>query len=144
MAKRNKVKLDEAKRDRDLSEYFEQFVQLMPRSTSSPGTEPTVAVPVRLATAIVDVLKRRVPKALSRPQLSGAEELVEAEIIASAVARKYELILNPGPKGKGLPKGKATDIAAEEARLRFVEVGRPLSVSTIKRLMESALANPGV
>jgi hypothetical protein len=89
----------------------------------------TVVVPMPLAVAILQNLKRQ-----GRKRYIDKVALLELTIIAEALARKAESIIN-----NGMPKGKAGDLAVAWAQAEFLKVGRPLSAETIKRWMEGRL-----
>jgi hypothetical protein len=77
---------------------------------------------------ILELLKRA-KKPHGRQRISGRARVQESLVISLARARKAELI------AKGMPRGKATDQAAEEAAAKLGKT-RNLSLATIKRRMQ--------
>jgi hypothetical protein len=110
----------------DLVKLFKRFVK-----ASAHAKEKFVELPTWMAVDIVPMLER-VPKPRGRQRISGQDRVEESTVLLLARARKRELI------AAGMPKGKATDQAAEEAAAQLSKT-RLLSVSTIKRRMQRRL-----
>lgn len=90
--------------------------------------EEFVTVKTTHLVAILELLKR-IKKPRGRQRISGRARVQESVVISLARARKAELI------AEGMPSGKATDQAAEEAAAELGKT-RNLSPATIKRRMQ--------
>jgi len=86
-----------------------------------------VQVPIRVLAEIFELAKRA-PKTRGRQPIGRRAKMYENMVISSARGRKAELIAG------GLPRGKATDQAAQEAKAKLKK--RNLALSTIKRRMQ--------
>jgi hypothetical protein len=112
----------------DLIELFARIV-----GAAAAAHEDSIELPTHLLVAIADLLKH-VRKANKRPRLGGREKVREETILATARSRKAALIAD------GMPKGQATEKAAEEARLQLAKK-RNVAVTTIKRCMQRGSDN---
>lgn len=118
MTKQGKSKQDSSTKLGDITAMLDGLIR--------NATGETVELPVTTAIAISKQLKRFGRK----PSLGGKDDLALAEIISQALAHRAELVI------AGMPKGKATEAAAEQAYAAFVKIGRPLALLTVKRLLE--------
>jgi hypothetical protein len=118
------VKIPKHKHPGDQIELFDRMVR-------GGDDEDSIALPRYFLVLIADLLKQ-VPKPPGRPIISGRDKVQESLIISRARARKAKLIAG------GMPKGKATEMAAKEAQAQFLKMKRkrPLSIATIERRMQ--------
>ena len=105
----------------DLIKEFQRIVR------GYADEEEKIEFPTIFLLAIANVLDS-VLKPRGRQRISGRAKVRENVVIAAARRRKAKLIAD------GMPKGKATDKAAEEAAA-ILRKTRLLSVTTIKRRM---------
>jgi hypothetical protein len=106
----------------DLIALFERFVK-----GAESGEEKEVAMPTHLARLILELAKTA-KKPKGRTPLAIRERRQEWRIIHRARHRKAGLVAG------GMSATSATERAAEEARRDFLP--RPLTIKTIKRMME--------
>jgi hypothetical protein len=109
--------------DADRLHIFRRIVE-----GSHDAGERRVEVPTILALAVLRMAERA-PRPRGRQPISGRDRVQESMVIILARARKAKLI------AAGMPKGKATEQAAEEARKKLAKA-RNLDVATIMRRME--------
>jgi hypothetical protein len=84
---------------------------------------------IHFARFVLDLAKCA-PRAHSRPPLSGRDKVARSMMIKQARRRKADLV------AQGVPKGMASDQAAEEAARASEGKRHNLAASTIKRMMQ--------